>query len=180
MPYLTAAVVLVAVACAANLLLTFGVIRRLRAGTPEAAGPSGFPMAPQLAVGAEIPAFTATSTDGQEITLDGLLGRPTLVGLFSTACDTCRDQAPEFVAHATSAHGDDRNVIALVQGPAEDAGDLIAALGGAARVIVEPLDGPFSKAFQARTFPTVYELGVDGRVAHAQLGVGRLPAPVGA
>ncbi|MFG6201919.1 hypothetical protein [Nonomuraea sp. JJY05] len=77
MPYLIVAVVLVGVLCLLNLLLTVGVIRRLRKQAASAA--SLPPMEEGLAIGEKIPEFAATTTGGEPIS-DELIEGPALIG----------------------------------------------------------------------------------------------------
>lgn len=72
MPYLVAAVIIVAALCLLNLLLTFGVIRRLR--REEGCTPA-LEETLILPVGAKVPEFTAVTTAGDPVSRTNLSGR---------------------------------------------------------------------------------------------------------
>lgn len=162
MPYLAAAVALVGLLCTLNLLLTVGVIRRLRAvAANQPAERPGF--LDGLAIGKAVPDFTATTIDGEPISRD-LLGAPALIGFFSPGCPPCEQVLPRFVERARE-RPDEVTLAVIVASTAEQAAEDIGSLAGAARVVVEEPDGALQRAFEARGFPTVYVVGADGTVA---------------
>ncbi|MGC0419852.1 peroxiredoxin family protein [Embleya sp. AB8] len=161
MPYLVAAVVLIGLIAALNLLLTLGVIRRLRA-QPAGAHTDGAPSAaPQagLRPGTRPELFTATTTTGEQITDSDVYG---LVGFFSAQCTPCHQIAPHFVEHARTM-GRDR-VIAVI---ADTDAELLDLLSPVARVIVEGYDGAVQAAFHNTWTPSVYLMGRDLTVVAA-------------
>ncbi|MET7302453.1 hypothetical protein [Embleya sp. NPDC005575] len=158
MPYLVAAVVVLALVTAINLLLTLGVIRRLREQPDRAHGgnaPSGAPPT-ALRPGARPEVFTAITTEGEQVSDSDVYG---LVGFFSANCTPCHTLAPLFAEHARTL-GRDR-VIAVI---ADTDAELSAILAPVARVIVEDYDGPVQAAFHNTWTPAVYLLGRDQRV----------------
>lgn len=164
MVYLAAAVVVVGLLCLLNLLLTFGVIRRLREHAKrldtmpqQMASPLG------VAVG-EAPAdFTATTTTGETVSRAGLAG-PVLVGFFSPGCEPCATELPRFIEYARTMPGGAERVLAVVEGGATEASDYVDRLEPVARVVVEEHGGPVKSAFKLFAFPTIYLLGADGTV----------------
>ncbi|MCF6470444.1 redoxin domain-containing protein [Nonomuraea sp. MG754425] len=161
MPYLIVAVVLIGVLCLLNLLLTVGVIRRLRrqAAAPGMAYPS--PVAEGLAVGERMPGFAATTTDGEPIS-DELLDGPVLVGFFSPACQPCQELMPHFVQHARRAP---ETVFAVVVADsADEAAADVARLSEVARVVVEAPQAAIQTAFKVSGYPTVMTFGADRTV----------------
>ncbi|MFD0472431.1 hypothetical protein ACFQ0B_32145 [Nonomuraea thailandensis] len=134
MAYLVAAVVLVGLLCMVNLLLTVGLIRRLRRQSPPQP-----PMAAGLAPGGSVPRFAATTTSGEPVS-DELLGAPALVGFFSPGCRPCVDLLPLF---AERARGTSDGVLAVIaDGPGGDATVYLEQLEQVARVVVEAPQGP--------------------------------------
>lgn len=81
MPYLAAAVVLIGLLCVLNLLLTVGLIRRLREQGPGRPGNAAPPTA--LGPGSRIGDFTTRTTGGEPVSHEDLTG---LVGFFSAGC----------------------------------------------------------------------------------------------
>lgn len=173
MPYLVAGVVLVGLLCMVNLLLTVGVIRRLR----QQAGRQAFPepkMEEGLARGDKIPEFAATTTNGEPISGD-LLGGPAMVGFFTAGCTPCKELLPRFIERARQTPD---AVLAVV---AADAGEESAAyveqLAQVASVVSEEPQGPVQSAFKVAGYPTVLLIDADGTVVDNDH---IMPAAVGA
>lgn len=154
MVYIVAATVLFGLLAAVNLLLTVGVVRRLREHTAELAalrrGPSGNDVA--LPVDAEVAGFTATAIDGRPVTLDALGSHP-LVGFFSPHCAPCEESLPAFIEHAAGRPGGRNGVLAVVVGGTEETAEVAEQLRAVATVVVEPDGGPAQQAFAVLGFP---------------------------
>ncbi len=150
MPYLVSAVVVVGALGLLNLLLTLGVVRRLReleplarAGGGGQARPRGGPIpAPGYPVGE----FRARTTTGELVGREDLLADQTLVAFFSVGCPPCIEAVPRFVPRAAAA-GSRNRVLAVVQGGGADAAGFVEPLERVARVVVEDERGPVSAAF---------------------------------
>jgi thiol-disulfide isomerase/thioredoxin len=162
MSYLIAAVVVVGVLCLLNLVLTYGVIRRLREHTELLAQRSaGVPDA-IAGAGSTVGTFTATTVDGDELAADDL--EPgTLVGFFSPGCGACVEQLPKFVDAAAAHPGGQARVLAVVVGAEEDAAEQVALLSPKARVVVAPFGAEIEKAFAVKGYPGFALVG-DARV----------------
>jgi hypothetical protein len=161
---LVAAVVLVGVLCLVDLLLTFGVIRRLREHA-ELITLGGVPDIPVLGVAAgEQPApFSATTTEGDLVSGPGGLA---MVAFFSTTCSACPERVPPFVSYL-SHHGIAReSALAVVLGPQDEPPAFATALAGAARVTTAPEleDNPLTRAFKVVGYPAFCLLDDDGTV----------------
>jgi len=160
MAYLAAATALVGLLATVNLLLTVGVVRRLREHTTElaelrsgAAVGGGDIIAPP---GSPVGELVTSDVDGHPVTL----GDRALVGFFSPHCEPCRERLPEFVAHAAQRAG---GVLAVVAGSPEEAAEAVDQLRPVATVVVEPDQGPVQKAFRVTGFPA-FALVEDGVV----------------
>ncbi|TDD25286.1 TlpA family protein disulfide reductase [Nonomuraea diastatica] len=159
MQYLVAAVGLVGLLCMVNLLLTVGVIRRLRGPGTSTPPPT---MAEGLSPGTTVPRFAAMTTSGEPIS-DELLGAPALVGFFSQGCQPCKELLPLFVERA---RGTSDAVLAVVAAdPGEDSVADIGPLAEVARVVTEAHQGPLQAAFRANAYPTVITIDAGGTVA---------------
>ncbi|MEV6926139.1 TlpA disulfide reductase family protein [Dactylosporangium sp. NPDC051485] len=178
MPFLVAAVALVGLLCLLDLLLTVGVVRRLREHTEQlallAAGAGGGGGA--LPVGATVPAFEAVSTAGERIALDDPDG--TVVGFFSTTCAPCEQMLPDFVDYAASLPGGRSRVVAVLVGEEGEGSVKAAALAGVSRVVTEPRPGALAAAFGTSTFPTVYVVSPDRSIVVSGHGMEALRNPV--
>jgi thiol-disulfide isomerase/thioredoxin len=165
MPYLIAAVVIVGMLCVLNLLLTYGVVRRLREhGELLAQGPPAVPN-PMIDAGSVVGAFIAITVDGDELIADDL-APGTLVGFFSLGCSGCLLELPRFVDAAAAHPGGPDRVLAVVIGAEEDAAEQVAVLSSRARVVVAPPEAEIEEAFGVKGFPAFALLG-EGRVVTA-------------
>jgi thiol-disulfide isomerase/thioredoxin len=160
--YLIASVVFVGILCGVNLLLTFGVVRRLRehaellAGTPRPVDNDS-----PVPVGSVVGEFSVTTADGEVVTRDSLDGG-TVVGFFSPGCGPCEELLPRFVEYAAS---EAVRVVAVVAAPDMQAGEMAAQLAPVARVVVEgAFGGPVSTAFGVRGYPALCVVDGDGTV----------------
>ncbi|GGV00800.1 hypothetical protein GCM10010182_17680 [Actinomadura cremea] len=171
MPYLVAGLVFVGLLSAFDLLLILAVVRRLREHAPPgAAGPP----APFTPPGTALPEFTATGLDGTAVTR-AYFTEPTIVGLLSTTCASCRERLPEFADRVRGL--DARRVLAVVEGDRADAEPFVAALSPLATVVVEPPNGPVSTAFGRPAYPSFYVVGADAVVTASTLAPSGLPVP---
>lgn len=167
MPVLAAAVALVGVLCLVDLVLSFGVIRRLRAHTEAinnlmaTSSPKGL-IAP---VGQRIKAFTTVTDDGQTVSDSTLSGR-TLVGFFLEDCAGCADGVPAFAAAAAYFPGGRDQVLAVivVKSDEEKIAGYRAELAPTARVIVERKNGAVTTALDVVGYPAYGLLDQHGRV----------------
>jgi hypothetical protein len=194
MTYLLTAVALLAVVlCLLDLVLTFGVIRRLRehaaalerlvagprpAGVPVPAlvRPVGDPVALGGAppVGRRIGDFTARTVDGEQFATDRLADG-TVVVFVAADCASCRAQLPDLVRWAG---GRDRaHSLVVIDAQVADPADLVAALDPVAQVIVEPAGTAVTTAFGATAFPA-YCVVDGGRVTASSLDLSELPVAV--
>ncbi|MFC7565444.1 TlpA family protein disulfide reductase [Actinomadura namibiensis] len=162
MPYLVAAVILLAVLSVFNLMLILGVVRRLRRDDGEAV--------PLLPAGTVVPEFTVMTTAGEVVTRDSLGGA--LVGFFSPGCSACEVQLPKFAARAAG-----RRAVAVLHGNEEETRAHRDALGGAAEVVIEEPDGPMGAAFAVDGYPTFVVIDPNGTVTASSHAVDRLPLP---
>lgn len=175
MAYLAAAVIFVGLLSLANLLLSLGLIRRLRAQRWAPARPPGKPAVLSVAAGQPVGEFTATTVAGQVISA-AALGQLTLVGFFTTSCPSCRERLPDFLRYAAAFPGD---VLAVAVGrPGEGTADLAGRLAATGNVLVEDPDGPVGRAFGVRGYPALCVLDPQHRVLASGTVIGDLPTPV--
>jgi thiol-disulfide isomerase/thioredoxin len=150
MPYLVAAVVLVGLLCLLDLLLTFGVIRRLRS-TAEATP------RPLTGPGERAGEFATVTTAGAVLTHRDLTGE-TVIGFFSPDCAPCAALAPAFAEFATVYQGAGRRVLAVLVGATDQHFPILDALRPVGEIVREPVTGGLVQAFGASAFPSVFVL----------------------
>ncbi|MCX4774950.1 hypothetical protein [Streptomyces sp. NBC_01285] len=165
MPVLIAAVILVGLLCALDLVLTLGVVKRLREHTALLSSPPAMTELPVIAVGEEIGEF-ATSTVAGEPVNSADLAADTLVAFLSPSCTPCREKLADFVAYVHARSIDRDDVLVTVVGDAAEASSFVSRLSPVARVVVEAPDGPVSTAFRAKAYPTMLRV--------SPVGAGRL------
>jgi hypothetical protein len=180
MSLLAATLAVVATATALNLLLTVGVVKRLREHTALLSDLDG--TAPVIAVGEEVGDFTASTVSGTPVSRADLT-EETLVGIFSVTCRPCRETVGDFAAYARTVRGGRGHVLAVVVGDRDEAESFVSTLAPVAHVVVEDSGGPVGAAFQARAYPTMLRIApdADGRlvVVANRVEVGR-PAALAA
>jgi peroxiredoxin len=165
MQYVMAALVVVGALILFDLVLTLGVIRRLRRHSEligQALSRQGVGDSVMLAAGKAVSPFEATTVDGEPVATSRLSGQ-TLVGFFSPNCSACGEQLPSFVEHA-KAVGPDR-VLVVAVGADDQVGELVAQLRPVAKVVVERDGGQLARAFGVKGFPAMCLITGDGTVA---------------
>jgi thiol-disulfide isomerase/thioredoxin len=160
MSYLAAAVLLIGALCCLNLIVTFGIVRRLRLQADH-----GSQETVRLPPGTLAPEFTTTTISGSARSLGDLTGARSVVAFFAAKCPPCHEQVPAFVAYARSVPGGAAQVLAVVVGGDDpETAQLAGELQGPASVAVERAHGPMQEAFAVLGFPTFYVLDDHGRI----------------
>ncbi|MGH3158708.1 MAG: hypothetical protein ACRDNF_19315 [Streptosporangiaceae bacterium] len=176
MPILIAAVVVVGCLCLLDLLLTFGVIRRLRehttmlATTREALEPyvglrAGEPPGP----------FSTMTISGEEVA--GPTGLR-IVAFFSAWCSVCPEMVPPFVGYLRSHHIARGSVLAVVTGDNNEPPPYLDRLAEVAQVCLVQADGDVVEAFKVTGYPAFCLLDADGAVLSSGYDPTALPEPV--
>lgn len=175
----TAALVVIGALACLNLLLTYGVVRRLRSHEERIAelgeGGEGMPMSDWTPrVGTTLPEFRVTALDGGEVTRDQLATGEAYVGFFSVHCPPCRERLPEFVDIVSRRQGD--ALVVISGAPDERREEMVAMVGDAARVVVDDHDpGTLEQLLQVERLPCMLVLS-DGVVTANAAIIGQLPA----
>jgi hypothetical protein len=161
MAYLTAGLVVVAALCVLNVVLTVGVVRRLRqhdrmlAAGAGAAAPMRAP-----APGDWIGPFTAETPGGVTVSRETL--RPgDLVAFLSPGCGPCEEQLPGLVQWLRESEGTAAATLVVIVATPTEAADMVAALSPLANVVCEPSPrADIQAAFGVESYPIA--LTVDG------------------
>lgn len=171
-------VAVVGVICLLDLLLTFGVIRRLREHTETistlqaASTPPGM-----LAEGETAGEFEAVTTTGEVISRDTLAGN-TLVGVFSPDCPACAERLPGFLRLAAAFRGGRDRVLAVIADMGGDPETYRERLEPVARVVIEPQGTGINEALRVRAFPSFGVLDGSGTVLASGLDPDRTEVAV--
>lgn len=180
MAYLAAAVIIVGIIGLLNLVLTFGVIRRLREHTVRlTAIEAGHGQSAEIMFGAgtTVQPFQAVTEDGMTLSRDGLTGR-TLVSFFSPDCTPCQERMPQFIRYAAEHPGGRDRVVAVVVSDRDAAAESVAALTPVARVVVESDQGPLYNAFGVQGFPAISLIDESGVVIASGSMIDDISTPV--
>ncbi|MEV6237008.1 hypothetical protein [Lentzea sp. NPDC051838] len=165
MSMLTAAVVVVGVLCLLDLLLSFGIIRRLRQQNETLRDL-------REKQSAEEPPIMFTA--GAHVELSDVDVSGALVGFFSPNCEPCKERMPQFIEYATGHRG---KVIAVAAGPAEEVADMVVRLGEVAEVVVEEMGGPLHNAFGTTGYPALCLVDDSRTVVASGWEMSALPVP---
>ena len=149
-----------------NLVLTVGLIRRMRRSDDHSA--HGTRPVPELLPGTAAPAE-----------LGPVAGR-TVVGVFSTECSVCPEQLPDFAEVAREFVREGANAVAVLSGEPERLGAYREALGEAPTIIEDCGDGPMgsgpvNRGLRIRALPSYVLLDASGRVEAVGLSLAELP-----
>jgi len=167
MAVLYSIVAVVGLVCLLDLLLTVGVIRRLREHTQLLAGgsPDGPPPAVMLGPDEQVGTFEAEATTGESITHEVFQDGPTLVGVFAHGCSSCEERLPQFVDYAKEFRGGPERVLSVVVGDAENGHLHLDDLQAVSRVVLESRPGaPITTALGVKGYPAFAMVGADGTV----------------
>jgi thiol-disulfide isomerase/thioredoxin len=177
MAYVVAALVLVGSVGALNLVLTFGVIKRLREHTALLSG-GGPRRQPRMMIEpGESPAeFDATTRDGVPVARADVTG--SLVGFFTSTCGPCLERIPQFASYAEASGLPRDSVLAVLVGTPEETAGIAEQLGGVARLVVEPTQGPVGTAFSVIGYPAVCLLDDRGWVRSSGADLSTFPTLV--
>ncbi|MEU5424878.1 redoxin domain-containing protein [Streptomyces olivoreticuli] len=166
MPVLISVLVLVGALCTLDLILTVGVVKRLREHGELLSSQATNGPRSSIQLGEQVGEFTAHTVDGEPVGRDMMTGE-TLVGFFTPNCGPCKELLPRFVEHARTMPGGRARVLATVVGEAEQVRPMIDELRAVAQVVAQTRnEEAVGLAFEIMAFPTVLKVmpDTDGRV----------------
>lgn len=163
------------VVCLLNLALTLALVKRMREHDLQLKQGRAIPE-PIADVGTRPDDFTATTIDGEQITLDDLIPG-TLVGFFDPHCDTCHEHVVPFAKQAGLQPEGAKQVLAVIRDLEGDE-EMLGVLRPVARVVIERRRGLVGRAFHVEAMPSFCWLG-EGQlvVAHGYDRPGVAVAP---
>jgi hypothetical protein len=176
MSALTAAVAIVGALCVLNLLLTFGVVRRLRehtsilnTGALENRPVIGLP------IGDRPSPFTSVTIAGEQVS-DSTPFQ--VVAFFEASCSTCPERVLPFIQYLGEHHLPRQRVLAVVGNADSDPVPYLNRLAEVALVCEGPDTARIITAYRVRGFPAFCVLDADGRLVASNYDPGSLPQPV--
>jgi hypothetical protein len=174
-PVLVAAVAVVGALCLIDLLLTLGVIRRLREHT-EMITRLNVPEVPVigLAAGESPAAFSAVTVSGDPVS--GPAGLR-LAAFFSSSCSMCPERVPPFIQYLADHQIAKEHVLTVVLGSDDEPPAYLDRLAEVTLACAHGEDSDVAKAFKAVGFPAFCLLNVDGAVLATSYDPAMLPEP---
>jgi Redoxin len=173
MSVLSAAVIIVGALCLLDLLLTLGVIRRLR---DQAAMfdriRSGEQPLLGLAAGKTPAPFKATSAEGAAVRGPAGLS---LVAFFAASCPACPKRVPAFAEYLRTHRIGRDEALAVVTGQTAESVAYLGDLAAVANVCIQPHDGSVGQAFGVQRFPAFFLLDADGTIVASGYDPAALP-----
>jgi hypothetical protein len=159
---LIAAVILVGAVCITDLLLTFGVIRRLREHTALLGEVRGADVpVTGLAAGETPDPFTSVTVHG---TVTAGPAGLRVVAFFSKHCSACPGRVGPFIDYVRASHLSHADVLAVVTGPPDEPVPYLEQLAEVAQVCAEDSGGELAKVFKVSGFPAFCLLDAGGAV----------------
>jgi hypothetical protein len=163
-----AAVVVLAVLCVVNLMVTLAALRRLReyGQGPVSAGSHSaeYVAGPETLLGNTVPEFQATAVTGEVLTRASFVGRLRLLGFFSASCAPCHEQARAFAGHHDPAR------VAVVQtfgAKQADANEMLGLLAAVPALVVEGRPHGLADTLGVSSFPSILRTDGSGVITHA-------------
>jgi peroxiredoxin len=170
---LVASVVLLAVLVVANMLLTWGMMRRLRVLQEQVAASGPLPPGNGLNPGDEAPDFSALTPAGDTVTRDEVVRDETALVFMSPHCEACETHLPTVRRLGRGATGP--AAVAVIDGTPEESGHLLEGLRGEVTVLFAPRGTTdLLDRYRVFTYPSSYVIGADGRIAGSHLDLDEL------
>lgn len=171
---LVATVVLLGVLVVANLLLTWGMLRRLRTLQEQVAAGHGPPPENGLHPGDRAPDFSALTPAGDTVSRDEVVRGETVLVFLSPHCEACETHLPSVRLLGRGADGGPA-AVAVIDGTREESGHLLEELQGHVPVLLAPRGTTdLLERYQVVTYPSSYVVGADGRITGSHLDLDEL------
>ncbi|MCO1657170.1 peroxiredoxin family protein [Pseudonocardia humida] len=168
---LVAIVVLLAMLVLANMLLTWGMLRRLRALQDQVGAGFAAPVGNGLHPGDRAPDFSALTPAGDTVTRDEVVRGETVLVFLSPHCEACETHLPSVRELGRGA----RAAVAVVDGTREESGHLVDGLRGDVPVLFAPRAATdMLERYRVNSYPSSYVVGADGRITGSHLGLDEL------
>lgn len=170
---LVATVALLGVLVVANMLLTWGMMRRLKALQEQVTAMSAPPPDNGLHPGDEAPDFSALTPAGDTVTRDDVVRGETVLVFMSPHCEACETHLPTVRQLGREATGP--AAVAVIDGTREESGHLLEGLQGDVPVLFAPRGATdLLDRYQVFTYPSSYVVGPDGRITGSHLDLDEL------
>ena len=117
------------------------------------------------------PGITATTLDGQSLSLDSLRGRPVIVNFWASWCGPCREEFPLFHDELAKHAADGLAIVGVVFKDEPDLARAFALSFGASWPSVVDPDGSIARAYRMVAPPQSYFIDRTGVLRSIQIGI---------
>jgi peroxiredoxin len=171
---LEAVVLLLTIVVVGNLLLTWGMVRRLR-NLQEQVGLAFGPLQNGLAPGDPAPDFFAVTASGDRVTRDELVRSETVLAFFSPTCSACESHIPSVRQLAGLAPGSGPAVVAVVDGRVDESSHLVDEMEGDVVMVFAPRsENDLLEDYRVNAYPSYYVISPDGRITNSHMDLSQL------
>lgn len=137
---------------------------------PQGATTSGLIPAPQA--GFLAPAFSLSTLDGQNISIDELRGKAVLINVWATWCPPCRAEMPAMQRVYEEYHAQGFEILAVNSTAQDTLGNLdpfIAKYGLTFPILLDE-SGSVTRLYRVVSLPTSFFIGRDGVISEVVVG----------
>ncbi|MDW4903361.1 hypothetical protein RB625_33670 [Streptomyces californicus] len=177
MAFIVALLVLFGALSIFNIVLTVGLVRRVR----ELSTKQRAPMPPRAdlppvmrAEGERVEPFRAVTVREEPVSEDFLAVGPVLLGVFAYGCTSCHERIPEFLSFVAAQDYRRDQVLVILVGKTADFTEELPLLDPIATVVVERRQGPVARALGVKAYPALAVIGAGGVVRAAGAGMNSL------
>jgi cytochrome oxidase Cu insertion factor (SCO1/SenC/PrrC family) len=126
------------------------------------------PRQPSPSLGGQAPSFTLTGTDGRQVSLAGLAGKPAVINFWATYCPPCRAEMPLLQRQAGAQSG--VQLVLINEGDSSRAArDFLDSLGIRQPALLDS-DLGVGRAYGAAALPMTVFVRADGTIAARHIG----------
>src|SRR6202521_3447900 len=126
------------------------------------------PIKPPSEAGGQAPPFTLTGTDGRQVTLASLAGKPAVINFWASYCPPCRAEMPLLQRLVGQRSG--IQLVLVDEGDSSQAARSFLAAVGLNQAALLDSDLSVGHAYGAIAFPTTVFVRADGTIAARHIG----------
>lgn len=129
---------------------------------------------PALARARMAPAFSVTTLNGVQVSLDGLAGKVVLIDFWATWCGPCREALPHIRDIAQRFSGEPLVVLSVSLDKDDGAWKSFVAKNGMTWLQVRDAGGDIAKLFNVNAIPHTFTIDADGVLQDEHIGDGSI------
>jgi cytochrome oxidase Cu insertion factor (SCO1/SenC/PrrC family) len=126
------------------------------------------PRQPSPSAGGSAPAFTLNGTDGRQVTLASLAGKPAVINFWASYCPPCKAEMP--LLQRLAGHRSDMQLVLVDEGDSSQAARSFLGSVGLSQAALLDSDLGVGRAYGAIALPTTVFVRADGTIAARHIG----------